>query len=237
MTAQRETFAAWLGHQGGRGPSDLVGWLAAAWGSFAGPDRPRLSSPVSISRYLHEHGSQDPAWQSGLDEAIETATQAYNAAQKQLSSAADGEAAHAAGAITEDDLGGAPGPVTMAGQLADAHPGPAMSLAPPELPDGISQADAQYLAHQLGQVEAQLGLIMQMLAVSSPAAASLLLEHLGDEPAPIHTLDELPDGELVTEAQKQALMVAQQNGWLNTLPGGFAQWWETADPGAGDGNG
>jgi hypothetical protein len=238
MATQRGTFASWLALQGSRPQSDPIGWLARAWDSFAGDSRPRLSSPVSIGKFLSEHGSQETAWQNGLAEAVEAATIAYREAGQapageQPSPPADGEQ-------LEIPLAGhdAPGDVAQmrTGDLAMAD-----DLAEHA---GDSARDTMvmgqmitYLMRAVDQLQAQAGLVLQMLAVSNPAAAQVLIEQT--------SAAQLASSEVLVDEpslpQNLAHEIAERNGWLAhqgpvTLAGGFEQWWDAAQP-TGDGDG
>lgn len=235
MMAPRGTFATWLAHQSDRPQNDPIGWLAGAWASFSGPDRPRLSSPVSIGRFLSEHGSDATDWQAYLGQAVEAATIAYRAA-------AESPAGEQQLSLPADDASAAEGP--GADQLTDAladHGGPQlpfihMAADAAEQADADRTADISVIMAMLGQLQAQLGLIMQMLAVSHPAAAELLLSNLATDAEPMLPPSppvSQPDGDF---SQNLAHEIAERNGWLAQPPamtGGFETWWNAADP-AGD---
>lgn len=69
------TFQSWLNDQTVRPDSDPVGWLARLWKSHE-TDRPRMSSPVSIGRFLEDQADGDEA-RGHVTEAVRAATVAY----------------------------------------------------------------------------------------------------------------------------------------------------------------
>lgn len=74
------TFSSWLYDQ--RKREDQVGWVARYWKDL--PDKPRLSSPVSIEGHLRQRGLLDS--QEGLADAWAVVTDEYR--QQRLVAAA-----------------------------------------------------------------------------------------------------------------------------------------------------
>jgi hypothetical protein len=259
-TSSRGTFASWLAGQVTRPDTDPVGWLARLWKTREGPDRPKVSSPTGIVKYLKTL-SDDGEWLGFLDQAVQAAPEDYRA-QVQAQSLAD----HAPRVMD------APGQVTelrtsdLADQLQDQGE---VTLSPPagayvqpedtgpagvggqghvmdivDLPT-LPEPSLSWLADQLMQLQAQVGLVMQMLAVSNPAAAEILLNQLAaDAEAAEDSTSSAPI--VMTEGQQRAASIAQANGWVpadqppmpSAAPaGGFETWWGVADPAAGDGDG
>jgi len=260
MASSRGTFASWLGDQVTRPDTDPIGWLARQWKALEGPDRPKVSSPTGISRHLKTL-RDDTEWQGFLGQAINEATDAYRA-QVQAQSLADHQQAgdrmvplsevSAVSRLQQEadartKAMDAPGEVMelrtddLAGQLMAPVP-PTSSEQGWALPGGVSAADATYLAGQLDQIQSQLGIVMQMLAVSNPLAAQLLLDHVGAEDA---SAAEGPGAGQLTDAQQVAASIAQANGWVpadqpptpSAAPaGGFEAWWGVAEPEPGAGS-
>jgi len=224
----RPTFAQWLGMaaQLTRPDDDPVGWLARQWKQLEGASRPKVSAPSGIARVLKQL-SPDERWQEGMAEAVTAAINAYRAGV-QAQSLADHQGSHAERQAIQDAD-------DLAGQLMAPVP-PTSSEQGWALPGGVSAADATYLASQLDQLQAQLGIVMQMLAVSNPLAAQLLLDHVGAEDA---SAAEGPGAGQLTDAQQVAASIAQANGWVpadqpptpSAAPaGGFEAWWGVAEP-------
>ena len=74
------TFSSWLMDQ--RSREDQVGWVARYWKDL--PDKPRMSSPVSIEGHLRQRGLMDS--QEGLAEAWDLVMTEYR--QQRLVTAA-----------------------------------------------------------------------------------------------------------------------------------------------------
>lgn len=70
------TFQSWLNDQLVRPENDPVGWLARQWKAREG-DRPRVSSPTAIGRFLEDLAGDDAPLRSSTNEAVRLATQAY----------------------------------------------------------------------------------------------------------------------------------------------------------------
>lgn len=70
------TFQSWLNDQLVRPGNDPVGWLARQWKAREG-DRPRVSSPTAIGRFLEDLAGDDAPLRSSTNEAVRLATQAY----------------------------------------------------------------------------------------------------------------------------------------------------------------
>jgi hypothetical protein len=231
MMAPRETFAGWLARQADRPQGDPIGWLAGAWGSYAGPERPRLSSPVSIGKFLSEQGSSAADWQAYLNQAVEAATIAYREAGQQPSQPADGEQL----AMPIDRL---PEQHAADMDMADGpgHQMPLVDLSAPAAAAG-DVVDGPGVVRMMVDLQLQLGLVMQMLAASNPAAAQVLLAQLGTEEG--HDAAQEVIADQVTRSH--AHEIAERNGWLaqpaQTMAGGFETWWNAAEPGAGESDG
>jgi hypothetical protein len=89
------TFQSWLADQLVRPETDPVGWLARQWKAHEG-NRPRVSSPTGIGRFLEEQAGEDQAAKGYVNEAVKAATTAYRERDAGPVVTRDGEPANAA---------------------------------------------------------------------------------------------------------------------------------------------
>lgn len=123
------TFQSWLNDQTVRPDSDPVGWLARLWKSHE-TDRPRMSSPVSIGRFLEDQADGDEA-RGHVTEAVRAATVAYrDRALAEPMVTRDGTPANAAAEAMTPEQRAAFDPATGKPRSpVPGHPDPGMSPA------------------------------------------------------------------------------------------------------------
>lgn len=70
------TFQSWLNDQLVRPENDPIGWLARQWKGHEG-NRPRVSSPTAIGRFLEDQAGENTELRGYVNQAVVDATTAY----------------------------------------------------------------------------------------------------------------------------------------------------------------
>lgn len=136
------TFSAWLMDQ--RSREDQVGWVARYWKDL--PDKPRLSSPVSIEGHLRQRGLLDS--EQGLAEAWEVVTGEYRQ-QRLVAAASD------AGVTPEQLAASIERHPSGHDYAQDALPGLAAGELPLPAPEPVT---LELLDHKLTMIMTALGI-------------------------------------------------------------------------------